>query len=135
MGFGLYAYFTKYDDVIVIDTISANAKAGEIYRVPSSELLGLGGYKNTAHEVEVLQMLQLCELSEKKADITVFGIAPQDISSAKVGLSEVLRKRFDDLIEAVIGEIESLGIEARRVQNISLDDIIEQLVSSKRSTS
>ena len=99
LGFNLAEYFLEYDNVFIIDTISTNDKAGEIYKIPSDELLGSGAYKKTAHEVEVIQMLEICELYDKKAEVTIFAIVPDDIKSVKIGLSEILKNKFDILIQ------------------------------------
>ena len=127
LGFNLAEYFLEYDNVFIIDTISADDEVGSIYEIPSDELLGSGNYKKTAHEVEVVQMLEACELYDKKADITIFGILPQDIQSVKIGLSEVLSSKFDALIQTVINAIEKLDIEVVRVAEVSLANITKEL--------
>lgn len=124
-GFGLFEYFSTYETVFVLDTISVNDKAGEIYKIPSHKLLTLGGYKKSAHEVEVLQMLEICELYDKKADITIIAVVPQDITTPKIGLSQSIRDIFDSLINIVTSELEASGIKAIKKDNFDLDDIIE----------
>ena len=52
LGFGLLEYFSEYDTVFVVDTISLEGSAGEVFSIPSKELLGGSAYRNTAHEVE-----------------------------------------------------------------------------------
>lgn len=126
LGFNLLEYFLNYDNVFIIDTLSANDEAGMIYKIPSDELLGSNRYKNTAHEVEVVQMLEACELHGKRANITVFGIIPQDINSVRIGLSEILHAKFEMLIQSVIKEIEELGIKVTRKQKYLLHEIIQR---------
>jgi len=133
LGFNLIEYFLEYDNVFIIDTISTNNKAGSIYKIPSDELLGSNRYKNTAHEVEVIQILEACQLHEKKANVTIFGIIPQDIVSLKIGLSEVLHTQFEKLIQTVIGEIENLEINTQRKNTKSLEKIIDSLNLRDRS--
>lgn len=94
LGFGLLEYFSEYDNVFIVDTISAKGEAGDVYVIPSDELLGGVSYKNTAHEVEVLQMLEACEVYGKKANITIFGVVPKDIITPKIGLSKELDEKF-----------------------------------------
>ena len=127
LGFNLIEYFVEYDNVFILDTISTNDKAGEIYKIPSNELLGEGGYKNTAHEVEVVSMLEACELYEKKAKITVFAIAPENIHKVEIGLSESLKNRFDLFIQTILDETKTLKVEVKRVANASLDEITKEL--------
>ncbi len=123
LGFNLFEYFVNYENVIIVDTISLNDKAGEIYKIPASELLGQNPYKNTAHEVEVVSMLEAAQLYETKANVTIIAIVPDDISSVKIGVSDVLKGKFDKLVEVVIKEIQELGVEATRSDNVTLKEI------------
>lgn len=126
LGFGLMDYFVDYDNVIVIDTISVDDEAGSLYQLPSDELLGGRPYKNTAHEVEVVQMLQSCELYDKKADVVIFGVVPKDIKSVGIGLSDELSDKFDILIEAIIKKIQELGIKVTKKASVGLEEIIKE---------
>ena len=125
LGINLMQYFAQYDNVLIIDTISLNDSAGSIFRLPSKELLGLSEYKNTAHEVEVIDMLQSAMLLDKQADVTIFGIIPEDINSVKIGLSLVLEKQFFSLLDSVIEDIQKLNIEVKKTNTISLKEIIK----------
>lgn len=126
LGLGLVEYFLEYDNVFIIDTLSNEAEAGSIYKIPSEEFLGKNSYKKTAHEVEVVQMLELCELYDKKANITIFGIVADDIKSMKIGLSELLLARFDTLIQILLQEIQNLGLSYFKNKNIPIRTIIEE---------
>ncbi|OIP54628.1 MAG: Ni/Fe hydrogenase [Helicobacteraceae bacterium CG2_30_36_10] len=127
LGFNLAEYFLEYDNVFIIDTIFASDEVGTIYKIPSDELLSSCRYKNTAHEVEVVQMLEACELHGKRANVTVFGIIPQDINSVKIGLSEILHTKVEMLIQAVIQEIEALDVKVIRKADVSLEEVIKTL--------
>ena len=127
LGFNLAEFFLDYDNVFIIDTISTDDEAGTIYKIPSDELLGSGSYKKTAHEVEVVQMLEACELHDKKAEVTIFGIVAKDINTVEIGLSQTLKSRFDLLIETLISNIEKLGIKVTKKSNLTLSDIIKEL--------
>ncbi len=127
LGFNLIEYFSEYDNIYIIDTISIDDRVGEIYRIPSDKLLGGNSYKKTAHEVEVVQMLEACELYEQKAEVTIFGIVPQDITTVKIGLSKSIAEKFDALIETILKEVQTLGVEFSRKKSVELEDIIKEL--------
>jgi hydrogenase maturation protease len=126
LGFNLIEYFVDYDNVLIIDTVSMNDEAGSIYKIPSEELLGGNGYKNTAHEVEVLQMLEACELYDSKSNITIIGTVPQDIDSMKIGLSKTLQEKFGALIDNVIDALEQLDVKVTRVSHVTLEEIVKE---------
>ncbi len=125
LGFNLIEYFTEYDNVFIIDTVSIDDKAGEIYKIPSEELLGGSAYKKTAHEVEVVHMLEACELYEKKADITIFGVVPKDINTPHIGLSESLQGSFDTLIKTIINAVQDLGVKVTQKNSLTYKEVLQ----------
>ena len=127
LGFNLIEYFLEYDNVLLVDAISLDDEPGEIYVIPSAELLGSGGYKKTAHEVEVVSMLEACELYEKRANVTVYGIVPKDAQSVEIGLSEVIENKFDILVENVIKGVKKLNVKVTKTNNFTLNEIIESV--------
>ncbi len=82
--------------MLILDTISLQDEVGSIYVIPSEELLGLGGHKNTAHEVEVSDMINASLFLQNPAQIEVIGIVPHDIVSVAIGLSEELAVFFSN---------------------------------------
>jgi len=126
LGFKLMTYYQEYDKVIILDTITMdNDVAGSIYNLPADELLGLGSYKQTAHEVEIVEMLEICSLLEQMADINIIGIIPDDIESVKVGLSDALKNKFDYFVAEALNELTKLGIKYTKNKNeYSLEQII-----------
>jgi len=124
LGFNLAEYFLEYENVFIIDTISTNGEVGDIYKILSDELLGGGSYKSTAHEVEVIQMLEACELYDKKAKVTIFGIVPKDVKSMKIGLSDILKNKFDILIQSIINELKEFEFKVSIKDDVSLDEIL-----------
>jgi hydrogenase maturation protease len=130
LGFKLMAYFQEYDNVIILDTVSIEDKAGEIFRLPSDVLLGLGQYRKTAHEVEIVEMLEICSVLDKHAEVTILGIIPEDIVSVDIGLTKTIEDRFEEYILQVIKEIESIGIKATKKDNKDIKAIAQELIGS-----
>ena len=130
LGFKLMTYFQEYDNVIILDTVSVEDKAGEIYRLPSEVLLGLGNYRKTAHEVEIVEMLEIVSVLDSHANVTIIGIIPEDIISVGIGLTKTMEDRFEEFILNGIKEIESLGIKATKVNNILISDIVKSMIGS-----
>ena len=130
LGFKLITYFQEYDNVIILDTVSIEDKAGEIYRLPSDVLLGLGNYRKTAHEVEIVEMLEIVSVLDSHANVTIIGIIPEDIISVEIGLTQSMENRFEEFILNSIKEIESLGIKATKINNILIPDIVKSMIGS-----
>ena len=130
LGFKLTTYFQEYDNVIILDTVSIEDEVGSIYRLPSDVLLGLGTYRKTAHEVEIVEMLEIVSVLDSYANVTIIGIIPKDIISVGIGLTATMEDKFEEFILNGIKEIESLGIKAIKVKNILIPDIVKSMIGS-----
>ena len=126
LGFQLMTYYQDYDKVIILDTITMDDDVGSIYNLPSQELLGLGSYKQTAHEVEIIEMLEICSLLERMADVNIIGIIPKDIKKVNIGLTKEMKENFDSFIEAALDELQRSGVSyTEKEHKVPLEDIIE----------
>ncbi|WP_456384393.1 HyaD/HybD family hydrogenase maturation endopeptidase [Persephonella sp.] len=125
LGFGLMRYLHEYDHIILIDTISINDKPGSVYRLTPEQLSGLASYHQTAHEVEVLQMIELTPLTGKMADTVVIGVVPELINASEIGLTETLEGQpFKTVIHQILKELERIGVSYRKVNNHSLKEVV-----------
>jgi hydrogenase maturation protease len=133
LGFKLMTYYQDYDKVIILDTITMkNEDSGSIYSIPAEELLGLGSYKQNAHEVEIVEMLEICSILENMADVKVVGIVPEDIIEVKTDLTPKLKKSFYDFVNTALKELENIGITYNKKTNHkNLEDIIEMYRNPK----
>ena len=112
LGLNLQSYIQEYDHLIIINTHSDKSlKAGTITIRTADDFLQEQQTKQTANEVVIAEMLQVCMLAGDIADITFISITPEDLISVEVGLSESLVLVWDDLVGVVLDEIEGLGIE------------------------
>lgn len=127
LGFQLMTYYQDYDKVLILDTITMhNEESGTIYAIPAEELLGLGSYKQNAHEVEIVEMLEICSLLDKMAEVKIIGIVPQDIIEVKTDLTPRLKANFDNFVNTALNELKNMGVEITPKQNQkSLEEIIK----------
>jgi hydrogenase maturation protease len=131
LGFKLMTFFQEYDNVIILDTVSIEDEPGSIFRLPSEVLLGMGQYRKTAHEVEIVEMLEICSVLDKHAQVTILGIIPEDIQSVKIGLTQKIEKAFMDLINQALKDIEALGVTVRKKEEQkSIADVAKALMGS-----
>ncbi|MGB9801859.1 MAG: hydrogenase maturation protease [Arcobacter sp.] len=131
LGFKLMTYFQEYDNVIILDTLSIEDKVGDIYRLPSDVLLGLGQYRKTAHEVEIVEMLEICSVLDKHAEVTIIGIIPEDIISVQIGLTKTIEEKFIGLINQALIDIENLGIKVeKKDEQKSISQICKGILGS-----
>lgn len=125
LGFKLMTYFQEYENVIILDTVSIEDEAGSVFRLPADVLLGLGSYRKTAHEVEIVEMLEICSMLEKMANVVIIGIIPKDIESVENAMTDEVLAKFPNFIDATLNEINSLGVNFSKKDDISVEHIID----------
>jgi len=126
-GINLLNLFLENDRIIILDTINLDDEAGSIYNIPSYELSGYGLNSGGAHEVGVMQCLDMIELmGHPLPESNVIGIIPKSITF-HMGLSTELTGRFDTYINTVINYLKTINISS--IQNESkksLEEIINE---------
>ncbi len=127
LGFKLMTYYIDYDYVIILDTITSHEDPpGTLFNIPALELLGLGSYKQTAHEVEIVEMLEIAALNGNISDVHIIGIVPEDIDTVTIGLSPRLMERFDAFVDEALQELSRVGVQAQpRPHLMPLSAVIE----------
>ncbi|WP_457641739.1 HyaD/HybD family hydrogenase maturation endopeptidase [Persephonella sp.] len=131
LGFGLMNYLHEYDHIILIDTISVKDKPGSVFRLTPDDLSGIGSYHQTAHEVEVLEMLELTPLTGKMADTVIIGIIPENISVSEIGLTKTLEDiPFKTAVAQVLKELERIGVKYEKVGSKSLPEVVIDFLGS-----
>ncbi len=124
LGINLLDIFIENDEIIILDTISLNDSAGAIYNIPSKELGGYGLNSGSAHEIGVLQCLDMLDLQEiARPKSNVIAIVPKEIIF-DFGLSKIVYDKFEDYLKVIIDDLKHRGIKVWKKDNISLEKII-----------
>ena len=126
-GINLFSVFEESDKILILDTIELEDDPASIYLVPAKELSGHGLNAGGAHEIGVIQCLDMLELQGKELPkSTVLGIVPQHITF-EIDLSDTIKEAFDGYIKVALSFLEKEGIEAfpkdskRSLESIILD--------------
>lgn len=112
LGMNLLSYFQHYERVIVLDALSVSddSPPGTVYSMPATELQAMGAYRQTAHEVEVLQTLEMGALVGGMAEIQIIAMVPKDIDSVAIGLTEPVECQLPHLVETVVQQLRQWGV-------------------------
>jgi len=124
-GIKLFDLFVENEDILILDTIALKDTPGSIYNIPAEELGGFGLNSGSAHEIGVLQCLDMLELQGKrKPKSNIIAIIPAEITFA-FGLSDKLYEVFDHYISVILADLRNRGIKAeRKARTVSLEKII-----------
>ncbi len=124
-GIKLYDLFTQNQEITILDTVALDDAPGSIYNIPAEELGGYGLNSGSAHEIGVLQCLDMLELQGKpKPTSNIIAIVPAEITFA-FGLSPKLSEVFEHYIRVILSDLRTKGIETKQKDHtLSLETII-----------
>lgn len=127
-GINLYSIFEENENILILDTIELNDTPGSIYLIPADELRGYGLNSGGAHEIGVMQCLDMLELQGKKTPkSTLLGIIPHHITF-DIDLSDTLKKEFQNYINTALNYLKKEGIKATQNEDmIDLEEIIQNV--------
>ncbi|HGZ70467.1 MAG TPA: hydrogenase maturation protease [Nitratifractor sp.] len=127
-GINLYSVFEENENILILDTIELSDTPASIYLIPADELRGYGLNSGGAHEIGVMQCLDMLELQGKKTPkATLLGIIPKFITF-EIDLSNTLKKEFKNYIDTALNYLKKEGIEATKNRDkVSLEEIIQSV--------
>jgi len=127
-GINLYSIFEENQEVLIIDSIEIDDTPSSIYLIPADKLRGYGLNSGGAHEMGVLQCLDMLELQGKDIPtVNVLGIVPAHITF-EIDLSSELKEAFNGYIKVVLNFLNKKGVEViKKDKVISLEEIIKRV--------
>ena len=126
LGINLFNIFEKNRDILILDTIDIKDAPSSIYLIPSTELSGYGLNSGGAHEIGVLQILDMLELQGKPIPkSTILAIIPKEVTF-EISLSDELKKVFNHYIDTALKLLDKEGITYKQKESlVSLEEIID----------
>ena len=110
LGINLMGVISEADHLIVVDAIRNKGNPGDIYRIDGKDIPERIRAKNSLHQIDFLEALTLCQALDKVPEAVIVGIEPRDIETLAVELTPTTADRMDDLIQAVLAELDRLGV-------------------------
>ncbi len=126
-GINLFNYFLEGDPILILDAIELEDDPASIYAIPAQELAGYGLNSGGAHEIGVIQALDMLELQGYEIPETMLiGIIPQHVTF-EIALSKTIKDAFEGYISVVLQYLKKKGIEAAPTSSkVSLQEIIDR---------
>lgn len=112
-GLSLLSQFQGKDYILIVDALLLNEKPGTIAQFSMNTIPDNYQRKDTAHGIDILDVVAAAALIDRLPSITVMGAQPADISNPGLDLTPELRKAMEILIEQIINELEIRGIQFR----------------------
>jgi len=126
-GIHLFNVLEENSHVIVLDCLQLNDEPASIYAIPAKEISGYGLNNGGAHEIGILQCMDMMELQGKEIpEAIVIGIVPAEVTFA-FGLSQEIIEAFEGYISVVLQYLSKQGIEHTKKDNYStLQEIMDR---------
>jgi len=127
LGFTLMTYYQEYDKIIVVGTGSKKGKPGDVFSESGEEAMTQGAVRQTANEVEITMMLEICSFHEEMGEVQLITMIPEDIIEVKNALTPTTLSHMPKLLEAVLEELERSDIFLQKAEGkeINFETIID----------
>jgi len=121
----LIPIITEYDKVFLIDCVDVDdAKIGDVYCFNFSDMPEFIKWEGSAHEVEMLQTLQMIEMMGDLPPVRIVGVVPYVIGEdSTFSMTQEVIKASELMESTIIKEIKELGIEVKIKQDLKITDI------------
>ena len=129
LGFGLMSYYQEFDKLLIVSTTSKEGSAGEIFRYSADEMLRLGKTRQSANEVEVAMMIEICSVKEDMAEIEFLTMVPDNIEDVKNGLSQKVLENMPILANRTLEILKEYGIKLEQKKSVSFNEIINKIAN------
>ncbi len=109
LGLRLLDPISNADYLIVVDAVQNNGAPGTLYRLPVSELEKRLKFKNSLHQLDMVEALAYSEILGNRPEAIIIGVEPADISPWGLELTETVRARLPEMCSRVLTEIKLAG--------------------------
>ena len=121
----LIPIIVEYDRLIIIDTINATGvKAGEVYFFDFDAVPDAVNWQGSAHEVEMLQTLNMMDLVGDRPQTMIMGVVPTVIEATEFSLSKGVAAAVPLMERTLVDHLNTLGIEAVKKAEIDIQAIL-----------
>lgn len=105
----LISLFHETDYLILVDAVDAGDVPGSIFRFSPDEIKVPAEHKLSLHQMNLIDILQMAEMTGAKPEAVVIGVQPKDVSSWSLELSDEVRAVVPRLKDMVIRELEKIN--------------------------
>lgn len=123
MGLDLLPFIEGYDHLLIVDAVDFRAEPGAIQVIEDGDIRKFLDIKFSMHQVGLPDMLFAASLAGMAPPrICLVGIQPHIIDTG-LELSDALKERFGDLMDAVMEKLASWGLEVKERADVPCDSV------------
>ncbi|MDP3465829.1 MAG: hydrogenase maturation protease [Sulfuricurvum sp.] len=126
----------EYNQIIIIDTINApGVKAGELYFFDFEAVPSSVDWQGSAHEVEMLQTLNMMDLAGDRPPTMIMGVVPTVIEAIEFSLSEGVADAIPLMEKTLLTYLKTLGVESIKRDDVTMNSVISNSFRSAHAYS
>lgn len=110
LGVGLMGVVADSDVLIIVDAVRNGQAPGSLYRLQGDQVPRRVLAKQSMHQLDMPEVLALCEVIDHYPETIVIGVEPKDITTMDLELTDTVAARLDDLVAMVLYELECRGV-------------------------
>ncbi len=126
----------EFDEILLVDCIDAEgAKGGEVYFFDYDAMPKQISWSGSAHEVEMLQTLQMMDLCGDLPHVKIIAVVPRRIEEASFKLSSVILESSKTMEKTALKYLSDLGFAHEKIADLSAQDIADRFAKRGRDDS
>nr|WP_314167165.1 hydrogenase maturation protease [uncultured Campylobacter sp.] len=126
----------EFDEILLVDCIDAEgAKGGEVYFFDYDAMPKQISWSGSAHEVEMLQTLQMMDLCGDLPHVKILAVVPRRIEEASFKLSSVILESSKIMEKTALKYLSDLGFAHEKIADLSAQDIADRFAKKGRDDS
>ena len=121
----LIPIITDYDRVIIIDCVKVDdGNIGDVYSFEFSDMPEYITWDGSAHEVEMLQTLQMIEMMGDLPPVKIVGVIPYVIGEdSTFAMTDEVVKASELMERVILDYLKTLGIAITKKQDLKITDV------------
>ncbi len=116
LGLSLTGTFMDADQVIVIDAVRGGDEPGTIYRFAWEAKPEHVQYKDSLHQIDLMETMALLPLVGDPPSVLVVGVEYEDIDNWGLTLTPKVERAVPHLVELVVQELAALGVAVQKLE-------------------
>lgn len=115
------------DYLIVVDCIDADGgQIGDVYFFDFEDMPKSINWSGSAHEVEMLQTIEMMDLVGDRPQTKIIGVVPKRIEPMSFELSEQIQNASAVMEKIILKELANLGFKYEKVDNKGVQDMANE---------
>lgn len=122
---GLIPMLSQYDYMIVVDTVNASGVTpGEVYFFDFDKAPAEIDWQGSAHEVEMLQTLNMMEMVGDRPKTIILGVTPTVLEPMVLGITPQIEAAVPLMEKTLLQHMVKIGFTYQRIKDVSINALI-----------